>query len=153
MWPRAALSWDSSFLFFCWFSYGLFCSLHIGSITPWGWAQLYPDYMLPVGVLSTIAHSQRYVFYWRRSQIIREYLDSAYMDGLISELYSKAKVYRSSDWEQKKWPHWLPPFLNHHYIWLLIHSLVFIGTICFLYSIVPRLQSTTSKWVQKWLLL
>lgn len=85
-----------------------------------------------IGTLATLAHSQRYVFYWRRSQVIRDFVDENYTQGGISKLYDDAKAYRPKTIEEYKWPHkWLFIF-SHHHMWMWIHFLVWLASLVFL---------------------
>lgn len=91
-----------------------------------------------IGFLSVMAYSERYVFYWRRSQCIRKELDKVYMGGKISRIYSKAKEYIPEDKEERKWPEYWPKCLNHHRIWMLMHILIFIFSACLLTSYITQ---------------
>lgn len=79
-----------------------------------------------IGMLSVMAYSERYNFYWRRSQCIRKYLDQTYTNGTIGNLLNEAKTYVPVDKDERKSPDSWPKCLNHHHIWMLIHRAVFI---------------------------
>ncbi len=81
------------------------------------------------GFICTLSYSQRYIFYWRRSQVIRNYIDLYITNGTIEKLHAKAINYRSKISDEKKWPHRFPKWLSHHFLWIYLHLIIFITTL------------------------
>lgn len=77
------------------------------------------------GLIATISYTERYVFYWRRSQLLRKQLDAEYARVDIEKLYSKAKLYRKED-DEAKWPNKIPELLGHHKIWMWFHVVAIV---------------------------
>ncbi len=80
------------------------------------------------GLISTISYTERYVFYWRRSQMLREIIDEKYANVHIEEIFDMAKLYRKFG-EEEKWPNHIPEFLGHHKIWMWAHVIVLLVSI------------------------
>lgn len=86
------------------------------------------------GLIATISYTERYVFYWRRSQILRKQIDEEYARVDIEKLYCKAKLYRKED-DEAKWPNNIPELLGHHKIWMWLHVVaIVISLLVIIYS-------------------
>ena len=81
------------------------------------------------GILCTLSYSERYVFYWRRSQLIKNHLDQIIMKDNIEQLFNDAKSYRAKDRYERKWPNKFPRLLSHHYLWTYLHILALLAAI------------------------
>lgn len=100
-----------------------------------------------IGFLSVMAYSERYNFYWRRSQCIRNHLDHTCMEDQITKKFEEAKEYRADTDAEKKCPNHWPRCINHHNIWKLTHVAIFaIGLVALIVVLVqPRTCSHSER--------
>lgn len=76
------------------------------------------------GIFISLAYTERYVFYWRRGQKLREYLDGQFAGNTIRDILKEAKLYRAEELDERKWPNSLPCVMKHHNFWMLWHGVV-----------------------------
>lgn len=100
-----------------------------------------------IGFLSVMAYSERYNFYWRRSQCIRKHLNHTYMGDQINSRLKEAKDYRADEEDEKKCPNRWPRCINHHNIWKITHVAIFaIGLVALIVILAqPRTCSHSER--------
>lgn len=77
------------------------------------------------GILCTLSYTERYNYYWRRSQVIRE-LMAEESDLNFKKILEDAKTYIPKDKSEDKRPKSIPSLLRHHKLWIILHIGVFV---------------------------
>ena len=76
------------------------------------------------GILGTISYTERYNFYWQRSQVIRDEIAQRFTVVNLDELFKSAKNYKSNEKCENRWPQSVPCFMRHHRLWLFLHIIM-----------------------------
>lgn len=77
------------------------------------------------GILGTISYTERYNFYWKRSQVLRaELAKCAEVD--VDEIYENALNYKPQRCREYRWPQAVPNCFRHHKLWMIFHVLVLL---------------------------
>lgn len=78
------------------------------------------------GVCSSVSYTSSYNHYWRRSHVIRRYIDNKYLSGDLSYLYKEAISFESPYKYERHTVKRLPYFLNQHILGITLHVLVML---------------------------
>lgn len=95
------------------------------------------------GILGTISYTERYNFYWKRSQVLRAELAKC-AEVNVDEIYENALNYKPQRCSEYRWPQAIPNCFRHHKLWLILHVLVLLFSMYALINVEVGDQSDSS---------